>query len=197
MRYGGGFRFLVALVFVGIIAALTAGAYAAGFAAGAGSNASVSPWVSGGFAGLGSVLGLIVTIFVLVMIFRVMAFAFWGHSRRGWDRGPGGPVGPDGTPFGGPGFHHGWGTRAGNLPVKRRSTSGIASRTSGRRVKPRGPHREEQPPVDGRHPGPRAKSILRPGSMPPRGRCRTSGRLRSRRRGAFRRVGRPELLPGP
>ena len=108
MRYGGGFRFLVALVFVGIIAALTAGAYAAGFAAGAGSNASVSPWVSGGFAGLGSVLGLIVTIFVLVMIFRVMAFAFWGHSRRGWDRGPGGPGGPDGSAFGGPGFHRGW-----------------------------------------------------------------------------------------
>src|SRR5450759_527089 len=72
MRYGGGFRFLAALLVVGVIAALTAGAYGAGYAAGAGPNASVSPWVYGGFIGFGNVIGLIVTIFVLVMIFRVM-----------------------------------------------------------------------------------------------------------------------------
>lgn len=107
MRYGGGFRFLAGLVVVGVIAALTAGAYGAGYAAGAGSNASVSPWVHGGFIGFGNVVGLIVTIFVLLMIFRIMAFAFWGHSR-GWGRGPGRPVGPDGTPIAGSGFHHGW-----------------------------------------------------------------------------------------
>jgi hypothetical protein len=81
MRHGGGFRFLAALVLVGVLAALTAGAYGAGYAAGAGSNATVSPWVYGGFIGFGNVVGLIVTIFVLVMIFRVMTFAFWGHHR--------------------------------------------------------------------------------------------------------------------
>jgi hypothetical protein len=108
MRYGGGFRFLAALLVVGVIAALTAGAYGAGYAAGAGPNASVSPWVYGGFIGFGNVIGLIVTIFVLVMIFRVMHFAFWGRRGGSWDRRPGGPMGPDGTPFAGPGFHHGW-----------------------------------------------------------------------------------------
>jgi hypothetical protein len=108
MRHGGGFRFLAGLLVVGVIAALTAGAYAAGFAAGAESNATVSPWVSGGFIGFGNVIGLIVTIFVLVMILRVMSFAFRGHSHGRWDRGPGGPVGPGGAPFAGHGFHHGW-----------------------------------------------------------------------------------------
>ncbi|HEX7612055.1 MAG TPA: hypothetical protein VF371_04705 [Candidatus Limnocylindrales bacterium] len=107
MRYGGGFRFLAALLVVGVIAALTAGAYGAGYAAGAGTNASVSPWVYGGFIGFGNVIGLIVTIFVLVTIFRVMLFAFWGRRGGGWDRRPGGPMGPDGTPFAGPGFHRG------------------------------------------------------------------------------------------
>jgi hypothetical protein len=98
MKHGGGFRFLAALLVVGVIAALTAGAYGAGYAAGAGTNASVSPWVYGGFIGFGNVVGLIVTIFVLVTIFRVMSFAFWGHHR----------VGPDGGSFAGPGFKHGW-----------------------------------------------------------------------------------------
>lgn len=108
MFHRGGFRFLAALLVVGVIAALTAGAYGAGYAAGAGSNASVSPWVYGGFVGMGNVVGLIVTIFVLVMIFRIMHFALWGRHRGGWDRGPRGPIGPDGAAFAGPGFHHGW-----------------------------------------------------------------------------------------
>jgi hypothetical protein len=80
---------------------MTAGAYGAGYAAGAGSNATVSPWVYGGFIGFGNVVGLIITILVLVMIFRVMTFAFWGHHRGGWDR-------PDRPAFAGPGFRHGW-----------------------------------------------------------------------------------------
>src|ERR1035437_8837644 len=114
MRHGGGFRFLAALVLVGVLAALTAGAYGAGYAAGAGSNATVSPWVYGGFIGFGNVVGLIVTIFVLVMLFRVMSFASWGRGRGGWDRrpsgpmGPNDPVGPDGAAFVGPGFRRGW-----------------------------------------------------------------------------------------
>ena len=114
MRHGVGFRFLAALVLMGVLAALTAGAYGAGYAAGAGSNATVSPWVYGGFIGFGNVVGLIITILVLVMILRVMTFAFWGHHRGAWDRrptgpmGPSGPVGPDSAAFAGPGFRHGW-----------------------------------------------------------------------------------------
>ena len=104
MRHGGGFRLLGALLVVGVIAALTAGAYSAGFVAGAGSGATnASPWVYGGAFGASGIVGLIVTVLILVVIFRVMRFAFWGHAHGGWDRhgpgfagGPGGPGGPSG-----------------------------------------------------------------------------------------------------
>jgi hypothetical protein len=94
------------LVLVGVVAALTAGAYSAGFVAGAGTNATnVSPWVYGGAYGASGIVGLVITVFILVMIFRVMRFAFWGHGHGGWDRR--GPNGPEGS--GGPGGPRGWG----------------------------------------------------------------------------------------
>jgi hypothetical protein len=52
MRHGGGFRLVAVLLVIGMVAALTAGAYSAGFVAGAGTNATnVSPWVYGGVFG--------------------------------------------------------------------------------------------------------------------------------------------------
>lgn len=106
MRYGGGFRLLGVLLVIGVVAALTAGAYSAGFVAGAGTNATnVSPWVYGGAFGASGIVGLIVTVLILVVIFRVLRFAFWGHAHGGWDRrGPGASAGP-----GGPGGPAGWG----------------------------------------------------------------------------------------
>lgn len=106
MRNGGGFRLLGALLVIGVIAALTAGAYSAGFVAGTGTNATnVSPWAYGGAFGASGIVGLIVTVLILVVIFRVLRFAFWGHTHGGWDRrGPGGSAGP-----GGPGGPGGWG----------------------------------------------------------------------------------------
>ena len=96
MRHGGGFRLIGALLVVGVVAALTAGAYSAGFVAGAGSGATnASPWVYGGAFGASGIVGLIVTVLVLVVVFRVLRFAFWGHSRAAWERGgPGRPGGP-------------------------------------------------------------------------------------------------------
>jgi uncharacterized membrane protein len=113
MRYGGGFRLVAALLVIGVVAALTAGAYSAGFVAGAGTNATnVSPWVYGGAFGASHIVGLIVTILILVMMFRVMRFAFWGHAHGGWDRrgpgftgGPGEPGGPSGPGGWGRGWH--------------------------------------------------------------------------------------------
>ncbi|MGA3029704.1 MAG: hypothetical protein ABSE58_03055 [Candidatus Limnocylindrales bacterium] len=108
MRHGGGFRVLAALVLVGVIAALTAGAYGAGFAAGSTSGATnVSPWVYGGAFGAGHVIGFFVTVLVLIVLFRVLVFAFVGHrhpwwGRRGYWRG-----GSEGTmPADGPGGWH-------------------------------------------------------------------------------------------
>ncbi|MFI5258361.1 MAG: hypothetical protein ACHQ01_01945 [Candidatus Limnocylindrales bacterium] len=110
MRHGSGFQVLAALVLVGFIAALTAGAYGAGFAAGSTSGATnVSPWVYGGAFGVGHFVGFIVTILVLIVIFRVLVFAFVGHrhplwGHRGYWRGAGDPEGT--MPAGGPGGWH-------------------------------------------------------------------------------------------
>ncbi|MGD0862088.1 MAG: hypothetical protein ABSA21_04940 [Candidatus Limnocylindrales bacterium] len=111
MRYGGGFRLLAALLAIGVVAALTAGAYGAGYVAGAGSNAAnVSPWVYGGFFGVSQVVGLIVTIFILVVMFRLMRFAFWRHAQGAWNRG--GPRGSEGpTDTDGPAGPGDWGWR--------------------------------------------------------------------------------------
>jgi uncharacterized membrane protein len=101
----------VALLVVGAVAALTAGAYSAGFVAGAGSSATnVSPWVSGGTFGVSGIVGLIVTVLILVIIFRVMSLIFWRHGRHGWDRwseGREGPAGPGGPGPWYPGWRHG------------------------------------------------------------------------------------------
>jgi hypothetical protein len=111
MRHGGGFRFLFALLVVGAVAALTAGAYSAGFVAGAGSSATTaSPWVYGGAFGASGIVGLIVTVLILVIIFRVMGFIFWGGRHPGWHRWPEGPEGTAGPGAAGdwhPGWHHG------------------------------------------------------------------------------------------
>jgi hypothetical protein len=120
MRSRGGFRLLGFLLVIGVIAALTAGAYGAGYVAGAGVNAANgSPWVYGGFFGASGIVGLIVTIIILMVLFRLLRFAFWGHAHGAFDRGgPGGPWGPGGLGpegpggpggFGGPGGPHGWG----------------------------------------------------------------------------------------
>jgi hypothetical protein len=85
MRQGIGFRVLAALLLLGLVAFITAGAYGAGFAAGAGSTATnVPPWAYGGAFGAGNVVGLVVTIIVLVIVLRVIGLVFFGYHRRGW-----------------------------------------------------------------------------------------------------------------
>ena len=121
MRHGGGFRLLGILLAIGLVAALTAGAYSAGFVAGAGSSATnASPWVYGGAFGASGIIGLFVTVLILVVIFRIMRFAFWGHAYRGWDRhGPGAPGGPGGP--GEPGEPGGWGWPADHWHSRRQA----------------------------------------------------------------------------
>jgi hypothetical protein len=124
MRHGGGFRLLGVLLMLGVVAALTAGAYSAGYVAGAGTGATnVSPWVSGGAFGASGIVGLIVTVLILVVLFRVIRFAFWGHAYNGWERrgpgfegGPGGAGGP-----GGPGGPGPWGWRGEHWRSNRRA----------------------------------------------------------------------------
>jgi uncharacterized membrane protein len=107
MRVWGGFRLLVALLILGVFAAVASGAYSAGYVAGAGTTATnTSPWIYGGFYGISGIVGLIVTILILVIIFRILSFVFW---RRAFERGPWGP-GAEGTAtYQGryPGWHHG------------------------------------------------------------------------------------------
>ena len=88
----GGFRVVAALVLIGLVAALTGGAYAAGFSAGATSGtASVSPWVYGGAFGVSHVIGFFVSILVLLLILRLVFFGAFGHRRHRWaSRGPNG-----------------------------------------------------------------------------------------------------------
>ena len=97
----GGFRVVAALVLLGLLAAITAGAYGAGYAAGSGTgvvvtgNGTMAPWAYGGFFGVGHVIGFVVSIIVLSIVIRLIALVFWGgghwgHRRawagRGWDR---------------------------------------------------------------------------------------------------------------
>jgi hypothetical protein len=87
MRYGGGFRALAALLLLGFIGLITAGAYGAGYAAGSGSGASPAPaWAYGGAFGAGHVIGFLLTILVLIIIFRLFMLAVFGHRRRAWGR---------------------------------------------------------------------------------------------------------------
>lgn len=110
MRRGGGFRILGALVLVGSLAAVTAGAYGAGYSAAGGTGPT--PWGAGvahGFAWGGfHIFGFLFTVLMLVVVFAIVRAVIWGHPHRHWDHfGPGdqgGPEGPGGWQ-GGPGWH--------------------------------------------------------------------------------------------
>jgi hypothetical protein len=123
MRNGGGFRVIAALLLLGFIGLITAGAYGAGFAAGSASTATTVPaWAYGGAFGFGHVLGFLLAILILIVLFRLIALAFFGHRHRAWshrgywaadgDAGRGGPDSWNGGPSGwqgGPGsWHGGW-----------------------------------------------------------------------------------------
>jgi len=124
MRYGGGFRAVAALLLIGFIALVGAGAYGAGFAAGSASPTLVAPspaWAYGGAFGVGHVIGFLVTILVLIIMFRLIMVVLFGHRHRGWARhgywhgegdadrfGPGGSGGPGSFGPGGPGPWGGW-----------------------------------------------------------------------------------------
>ena len=111
MRPGGLFRFLVALLAVGAVAALVSGAYSAGYVAGAGTNAAgTSPWVYGGFYGVSGIVGIIVTILIIAIVFRILGMLFWHNHWRSWAEGPNGPQGrtPGDWTYG---WHGGWRAR--------------------------------------------------------------------------------------
>lgn len=85
MRYGSGFRVMAAIILLGVIGLLTAGAYGAGFAAGQSSGVTnVAPWAYGGAFGAGHVIGFVVTILVLIILFRLIALVLFGHRHRAW-----------------------------------------------------------------------------------------------------------------
>jgi hypothetical protein len=108
MRYGSGFRVVAALVLLGVIGLLTAGAYGAGFAAGQSSGVTnVAPWAYGGAFGAGHVVGFVVTILVLIILFRLIALVLFGHRHRAWGH-HGYWHGADDAD-GGPGFGPGYG----------------------------------------------------------------------------------------
>jgi hypothetical protein len=111
MRQGFGFRVLAALLLLGFIAFITAGAYAAGFAAGGGSTVTnVQPWAYGGALGAGHVVGFVVTIIVLIVMFRLIGLLLFGHRRRAWaHHGYWGPQATGEPGATGPGeWHGGW-----------------------------------------------------------------------------------------
>ena len=85
MRQGSGFRVLAALILLGFIGLLTAGAYGLGFAAGSSSNAtSIAPWAYGGAFGAGHLIGFVVTILVLIILIRLIGLVLFGHHHRSW-----------------------------------------------------------------------------------------------------------------
>ncbi len=88
MRYGGGFRVLAAVLLLGFIGLITAGAYGAGFAAGSAPGTTTVPaWAYGGAFGAGHIVGFVITILVLLIVFRLVLFAIFGGHRHGpWGR---------------------------------------------------------------------------------------------------------------
>ena len=114
MRYGSGFRVVAALVLLGVIGLLTAGAYGAGFAAGQSSGVTnVAPWAYGGAFGAGHVVGFVVTILVLIILFRLIALVLFSHRHRAWGHhgywhgdGDADRFGPGSGPSYGPGGWH-------------------------------------------------------------------------------------------
>ena len=105
MRYGGGLRAVAALLLIGFIALVGAGAYGAGFAAGSASPTVVAPspaWAYGGAFGIGHVIGFLVTILILIVMIRLIMVVLFGHRHHGWARhsywhGEGETFGPGGS----------------------------------------------------------------------------------------------------
>jgi hypothetical protein len=95
MRHGGGFRFLAALFVMGMVAFVAAGAFVTGLVIGAASNGvTVANWNGNG------VVGVLLTILIVLIVFRIIGFALFGHHRAwahhgywrgGWDGEPCGP----------------------------------------------------------------------------------------------------------
>lgn len=87
MRYGGGFRAMAALLLLGFITLIAAGAWGAGYAAGSASGTTSAPaWAYGGAFGAGHVIGFLVTLLVLFIVFRLILVAVFGHRHRAWAR---------------------------------------------------------------------------------------------------------------
>jgi len=113
MRYGGGFRALAALLLLGFIGLIAAGAYGAGFAAGNTSPAftpAPPAWAYGGAFGFGHFVGFLVTILIFIIVVRlILAVIFGGHRRHGPWGHPGYWQGPgDPAQFGAYGPRGGW-----------------------------------------------------------------------------------------
>jgi uncharacterized membrane protein len=106
MRYGGGFRVLAALLLLGFIGLITAGAYGAGYAAGSASGTTVPAWAYGGAFGAGHVIGFLVTILVLIIVVRLILAVMFGHHHRGHDDRFGPGAGPGDWSGRGPGGWH-------------------------------------------------------------------------------------------
>jgi hypothetical protein len=107
MRRGTWVRIVATLLAVGAIATLMAIAYGAGFSDGSATDTrNVAPWVFGGaFVGW-HIVGLIVSLFVLLLVFRLMALIVFGHRYSHWHRAAD-EYGPAGQPGPGP-WHRGW-----------------------------------------------------------------------------------------
>lgn len=108
MRRGTWVRIVGALLVVGAIATLMAIAYGAGFSDGSVTDSrNVQPWVFGGaFVGW-HIVGLIVSLFVLLLVFRLMALVVFGRHFGYWDRAAAGEFGPAGQTGHGP-WRRGW-----------------------------------------------------------------------------------------
>ena len=88
MRHEGGFRFLAALAVLGLIGIFAVGAFGAGFAAGSASDATANPvWVHDGAFWGGHIIGFLVTILLVLILFRLIVLAIFGHHRRSWAHG--------------------------------------------------------------------------------------------------------------
>jgi len=170
MRNGGGFRLLGVLLVIGVIAALTAGAYSAGFVAGAGTSATnVSPWVYGGAFGASGIVGLIVTVLILVVILRVLRFAFWATPTEAGTAAdqtarvdPAGPADPA-DPAAGAGTKSAGTVVPDTRPARPRSTSGIAARMKSSRARRRAaPHRSDRELMADNGEGRAGAACLRP-----------------------------------
>lgn len=109
MRHEGGFRFLAALAVLGLIGIFAVGAFGAGFAAGSTSDAGGTVWVHGGHWP-GQILGFLVTILLVVILFRLIAMALFGHRHchRAWAHGPRWRDWDDADRFGPPSGPGGW-----------------------------------------------------------------------------------------